>query len=145
MLKKENCNAWFHHVSILVDDYEKALAFYEALGMEKYLEWDENGQNKCFLDTCNGPFLEMTQGKPGEAGAGQRFQHYCLYVDNTDAFIELAEKNGAKVLTPAGDYPLTCLDGRKVVSRAGNILAPGGEMIEIINWPGYEPAEYEKF
>ena len=145
MKTEKNFNCYFHHASILVDDYDAAIAFYDAIGFHRYFEWEENGQRKCFLDIGAGPLLEMTQGVSEKDPVHSRLQHYCLYVDSVDGFYEQALAAGAKSLVKPDPYPIHCTDGTVINSRACVVLAPGGEIIEVIHWKGYDPNNYENY
>ena len=49
----------FHHIAMFASDFEKSLAFYQALGMKPYTEWGEGKKRIMLLDVGNGDMLEL--------------------------------------------------------------------------------------
>ena len=143
MIKEDNFNCYFHHVSLNVNNYHEVVAFYEALGMKKYVEWRMYGALHCFMDMGNGPFLELHGSN--EELIDKRMQHICFHVDDVDSFYDLAIRTGAKPGTREPcDSPLECID-RTIIARVAHVVGIGGESIEIINWRGYDLSNYEAF
>ena len=119
------------------------MIFYKALGMEIYLEWEsepneqESGRH-CFIDIGNGPFLELHSCDKPNLQAN-RFQHFCLDVEDVDAFYEIEIQNGATPIIEPHVCPLPCKPTPISKARVAHVYGPDGELFEIINWYGYQP------
>lgn len=143
MENKKFPGTMFHHCSINVNDYDKSVAFYKALGMDVYLEWEtepteqESGRH-CFIDTGNGPFLELHSSNKRNLQAN-RFQHFCFQVEDVDAFYAAAIQNGATSIAKPRDCPLPCRPNPILKARVAHVYGPDGEPFELINWYGYQP------
>jgi catechol 2,3-dioxygenase-like lactoylglutathione lyase family enzyme len=137
--KSKGCK--FHHVAINVQDYEKSVNFYKALGMKVYLEFDSNdGNQHCFMDVGDGPYLELHSTKETDLRE-TRMQHFCFHVDDVDAVYELAMENGAAPKVPPFPpqvCPLNSTPKPIPNARVAHFYGPDGESVEIINWYGFK-------
>jgi catechol 2,3-dioxygenase-like lactoylglutathione lyase family enzyme len=137
-------SAFFHHVALNVEDYDKTVCFYQGIGFKKHLEWEENGFLVCFLDTGNGLILEL-HGNNGHY-ENSRLAHISIHADNVDAFYRLALKNGGEsIKEPFDADPLVLVTGEEIYSRMCWVRSPNGETIEIIKWKGFDPENYRGF
>jgi len=127
----------FHHVTIRTTVYEKAIGFYEALGLTKYIEWKEKMGRCCFMRMAKSLFLEIKEFTEPILEPG-RLEHICFHVDDVDAFYRLAIENGAKTVMAPFNGPLNCTPKPIPDSRVCHIRGPSGEAIEIINWFGFK-------
>jgi catechol 2,3-dioxygenase-like lactoylglutathione lyase family enzyme len=135
----EGCT--FHHVSLNVRDFDKAVAFYKALGMDVYVEFSiDDGGRHCFIDVGDGPYVELHTSTEAEL-ADSRLQHICFHVDDVDATYARALANGARPKMPPFDYKLRCTT-ITIDARICHVYAPDGTGIEFIRWKDYEPRRY---
>jgi catechol 2,3-dioxygenase-like lactoylglutathione lyase family enzyme len=137
-------NAAFHHIALNVNKYDQIVKFYEAIGFKKQIEWVENGLMVCFLDTRNGMCLELHEA-PGEF-TNSRVSHICVYVDDVEAFHQVALYNGAEAIIDPGDSPpLKLLNGKEIFAHTSWVRSPNGEVIEVLKWKDYDRGNYQFF
>ncbi|HLL87850.1 MAG TPA: VOC family protein, partial [Tepidisphaeraceae bacterium] len=120
----------FHHVAIKVYDFEKAVAFYKALGMTEKLAWGEGDGRGVLLDTGDGSYFEVFAGAPeaeprDEWGKGSALIHVALRTSDVDAATELAEQHGGRVTMQPKDIKIA-----HVPVRISFVQAPTGEVVE---------------
>ncbi|GHU81007.1 hypothetical protein FACS189468_2460 [Spirochaetia bacterium] len=141
---KNTINADFHHIALNVNKYDEMVKFYGAIGFTKQIEWVENGLMVCFLDTRNGMCLELHE-VPGEF-TNSRVPHICIYVDDVEAFHQVALDNGAESMIEPRDSPaLKLLNGKEVFAHTSWVRSPNGEVIEVLKWKDYDRAHYQSF
>ncbi len=128
MLKKAS------HVCFMVKDLEESIPVYERLFRLKAERMPPfpSGVRTANLTLPGGLDIELFQPAPDTDGAkwlaanGEGIHHLCLEVDNVDAELAQAAKNGAQLVTPksrkAGPFTIG-------FARAG---ATGGVLIEYL-------------
>ena len=127
----------FHHVSIRTTVWDKAINFYEALGLKKHIEWTEEMGRCCFMQISDGLFIEIKEFSEPIKEPG-RFEHICFHVDDVDKFYKIAIDNGATTVMAPFNGALKSSPKSIPDSRVCHIVGPSGEAIEIIDWYGFE-------
>ena len=118
-----------HHVALNVNDLEKAIKFYEALGMTLPRTWGEGVEAGAMLDMGDGSILEMFANGDGKGIVGV-IGHFALDVDDVDAAYRTALEAGA---TPdPGWEPMDIVIGSQppYPARVAFVFAPTGERVE---------------
>jgi glyoxylase I family protein len=130
----------FHHVAVKVFNphFDKAVAFYKALGCVERTAWGEAEKRGILLDTGDGNYMELFANGPDlkhdEWGVGAAVAHLALRTTNCDAAIRIAEKAGAKVTAEPKNVEM---GPEKIKIRIAFCQAPGGEVVEFFqNEPG---------
>jgi methylmalonyl-CoA/ethylmalonyl-CoA epimerase len=108
-----------NHVAVVVDDMEKALAFWrDALGMELHGLRDVPAENSrvAFLP-LPGSEVELVQPTTDDSGIakylakrGPGMHHLCLEVDNIEAMLAQLKSKGVRLIN---EEPRTAADGKK--------------------------------
>ena len=113
----------FHHIALRAYDFDKTIAFYEALGLVTKHRWGtdaraEGGKDSraVMMDVGDGNYLEIfagREGDPNEELPEGALIHFALRTDDTDAALEKARALGAtvtmepkRVFPPNGERPL---------------------------------------
>ncbi|MBP0963431.1 MAG: VOC family protein [Oscillospiraceae bacterium] len=118
-----------HHVALNVNNLEKAIKFYEALGMTQLRTWGEAEEAGAMLDMGDGSILEMFANGDGKVIVGV-IGHFALDVDDVDAAYRTALEAGA---TPdPGWEPMDIVIGSQppYPARVAFVFAPTGERVE---------------
>lgn len=110
-----------HHVAVVVQDLERALAFYrDALGLEvtERCEVPDEGVEVASL-TLGTSEIELLRPTDEESGVarflakrGEGLHHICLTVEDVEAAMEQLRDAGAEVL---GDEPRVNAEGRRYI------------------------------
>ena len=132
--------AYFHHTSLRARNYDRALAFYQALGLSLYVEWNEESGRCCFLKADDQTFLEIKEYL-GEVKSPGILQHICFHSDDVDAFCAAAVANGARIRRAPLELPLPCSPKPIEKVRLCHLYGPNDEEIEVINWYGFQLQE----
>jgi methylmalonyl-CoA epimerase len=129
-----------HHVAIVVQDLDEALAFYrDALGMEvsDRRQVPEEGVEIAFLSAGQAE-IELVQPLTEEGGIarflqkrGEGLHHICLALDDIDTAMSRLEAAGARVL---GEEPQAGADGTRYVFV--HPKSAHGVLIELYEAPG---------
>lgn len=89
------------HVALWVSDVDRAVEFYETLGLERQWSFEMNGVDNIYLGDEQGELQlkhdpdRTTPIAPGRADV----DHVALTVDDTEAMVERAVDAGAAVVT----------------------------------------------
>jgi len=122
-----------HHVCLRVPNlYETADFYRNAFDATLVAEWgeDEREDHAFILDLGTGDFLEIFGcSQPFELG---KWQHVAIWTDNMEAAYERALANGAKIHTNPAISHIPTRSGQIVHMKFGFLVAPGGEMVELI-------------
>ena len=125
----------YAHMAIAAKDFDKSLAFYQALGLTIYTQWGEGDSRIALLDMGDGSLLELfakpdlnTDRVAGVAD-GNPFLHFAFAVQNVDEAYRIALEAGATPLKPPAEMPLKatplCL-----TLRIAFVKGPSGEELE---------------
>jgi len=141
----------FHHVGVIVKDMDKAVDYYQSLGIATFLpehtfdsstfsDWKLYGKTPDTIDKHRGRFiqigplaLELLQPVSGESihdeffdSKGEGIEHICFAVDDLEEeTAKLAEKGIPAIASGKGIANFAYFD----THRVGNVL------IELVQWP----------
>ena len=124
-----------HHVAMKVADFDRTLAFYQALGMTVDLAWGAkgpDGDGRAAMLACGrGANIEVFAGGPVGGRPEGQWMHVALETDDCDAAWDRAMAAGAK---PQSDKPFNAeikRDGQPSVHvRIAFFYGPDGEIVE---------------
>lgn len=125
----------YAHIAVASNDFDKSLAFYQALGMTVYTEWGEGDKHIALLDMGNGALLELfckpalNTEKSAGLEDGAQFMHFAFSADDVDEAYRVALAAGATSLIAPKDAPL---DSHPVplTLRVAFVKGPCGEELE---------------
>lgn len=90
-----------HHAAIAAPQYDKAVAFYEALGFVPYKEWGEGASRVCLMDAGGGAYIELfAAGALPQDACGANFMHLAFSVSDVEKTYRLAIGLGAREKQP---------------------------------------------
>lgn len=120
----------FHHVAMRVKDFDKSLKFYrDGLGFVQKAAWGTKPNRTVLLDTGDGNYFEIFEGKPDQTAQEGIFLHIALRTDNCDSAVESARSAGAEVTMEPRDIDLK--DATPPLKmRIAFIKGPDGETLE---------------
>lgn len=119
----------FAHMAIAARDFEKSLAFYEALGLILYTQWGQPGSRIALLDIGDGGKVELFE-KPDMDMSGQNaFVHLAFAVQNVEDAYQTALRAGAQPVKPPVEMPLEARPNR-ITLRVAFVKGPAGEELE---------------
>ncbi len=118
-----------HHVAINVNDLEKCITFYQALGMTLLRRWGEGSGAGAMLDMGNGSILEVFADGDGKGTVGV-IGHFALDVEDADAAYAAALEAGAA--PDPGWEPKDIIIGSQppYPARVAFVFSPTGERVE---------------
>lgn len=120
----------FHHQALKANDFDKSLAFYEALGMKTVLSWGEGDGRAAMLDLGDGGRIELFAGGSDEKyPAAGKYMHLALRCDDVDAAYAHALSIGAAP-DKAPNTMLLQSAPAPVSIRIAFVFGPSGEEIE---------------
>jgi glyoxylase I family protein len=129
----------FHHVAIKVSDYDRAAAFYQALGFTVTASWGDGAARGALLDTGDGNYVEVFAGGPatpprpafGSAALDAApFIHLCFRTHDLERATQAALAAGATLSLPIKELTLNTHQGKQIPIRISFVTAPTGEVIE---------------
>ncbi len=120
----------YAHIAVAAKDFDKSLAFYEALGCRVYTRWREGDGRIALLDMGDGSLLELF-AKPTLDGDGATspFLHFAFSAQNVDEAYRRALEAGATPLKPPTEMPLDSHPLRLTL-RVAFVKGPSGEELE---------------
>lgn len=133
----------FHHVAIKVHDYERAVAFYKALGFTEKLDWGEKtatADNRgILLDAGDGNYMEIFAGGPANAtyhpwGEDAALKHVAFRTSDLEHALQVAAAAGATITMQPKDIVMG-RPGKSVNIRVAFVQAPTGEVVEFFTCP----------
>jgi glyoxylase I family protein len=127
----------FHHVAIKVKDYDRAVAFYTAIGFVEKLSWGGDADRGALLDSGDGNYIEIFAGGDGRPqpiwGEGAPLTHVCFRSNDIPGSIAAAERAGAIITMQPRHHTIDAHDGRKVTIHIAFCQTPTGEMVEFFD------------
>ena len=125
----------YAHMAIAAKDFDKSLAFYQALGLKVYTQWGEGDTRIALLDMRDGSLIELF-AKPALNTAqiagvteGNPFLHLAFSAQNVDEAYRVALEAGATPLKPPYEVPLPSHPLRLTL-RVAFVIGPSGEELE---------------
>jgi len=118
----------FHHVALKVNDFDRSIAFYQALGFEVFRSWGEGDSRACMMNIGSNEYFEIFAGGKEETPYGRYF-HLACKVDNCDEAVKVAKEAGAKVKSEPRDVDIPS-EPEIYPVRIAFIYGPDGEEIE---------------
>jgi len=123
----------FHHVTLSVYDFEKALEFYkEVLGLKEVLSWMMGDTPAVMLKMDCGGHIELFGNGTPEPESNPSWIRVALEVDNVDTTYEKALEYGAETLSPPRNI-IIADDGIKKIYCVF-IKCPGGGVVQIYEY-----------
>lgn len=119
----------FGHMAVGATDFDKSLAFYQALGLTLYTMWTKDNTRIALLDIGDGSKIELFEKPALVHTSDGPFIHLAFSVQNVDAAYQHALSVGA---TPdKSPYELS-LDSHplKITLRVAFVKGPDGESLE---------------
>ncbi|MEQ9459875.1 MAG: VOC family protein [Phycisphaeraceae bacterium] len=128
-------NCGFHHVAVVVSDFDKSLDFYtNLLGMKEAAQWQAPPKRAIMLDTGDGNYIEMFENKdrPQHADAGNEpWFHIALRTTNLDEVIARVREAGYPVTMEPTHIDIKTTDDRTIPVYICFFKGPDGESIEL--------------
>lgn len=121
--------AGFCHIALGAVDFDKSVAFYEALGMKAVRSWGAAPHRAVMLDMGDGGIIEMFEGSPNEDEVMPKWQHLAIATTDTDGAFAAAVVAGAKAKSEPKDTVIPCNEGGYPV-RIAFVYGPSDEVIE---------------
>lgn len=122
----------FHHIGLKANDFDKSLAFYEALGMTCIARWENASGPIAMLDLGDGGRIELF-GDGGEAfSENGKWVHFALGVPDVAAAYEVALAAGAESQSAPRDLALQA-EPKAMTIRIAFVKGPDGEVIEFFH------------
>ena len=125
----------YAHVAIASNNFEKSLAFYQALGMTIYTQWGEGDARIALLDMGEGALLELfskpalNTDKTAGLEDGAPFMHFAFSAEDVDAAYHTALAAGATPLIAPKNAPLQS-HPVPLTLRVAFVKGPCGEELE---------------
>ncbi len=125
----------YAHMAIAAKDFDKSLAFYQALGLTIYTQWGEGDSRIALLDMGDGSLLELfakpdlDTEKVAGITEGNPFLHFAFSAQNVDEAYRIALEAGATPLKPPAEVPLPSHPLRLTL-RIAFVKGPSGEELE---------------
>lgn len=125
----------YAHIAIAAKDFDKSLAFYQALGLHVYTQWGQKTADTdtriALLDMGDGSLVELF-AKPGmdvDVTPVSPYLHFAFSVQNVDEAYRIALEAGATPLKPPAEMPLDSSPLRMTL-RVAFVKGPSGEELE---------------
>ena len=119
----------FSHMAIGARDFEKSLAFYEALGLKLYTQWGQPGRRIALLDIGDGGKVELFEKPDADMSGQNSFIHFAFAVQNVAEAYEIALRAGAQAVKAPAEMPLDSRPNR-ITLRVAFVKGPSGEELE---------------
>ena len=120
----------FHHIALPVKNFDEVVAFYkDGLGLKEYIAFNmDNGIRGIMLELEYGGCIEIFDNGSGEPESNALWAHFCIGVDDVDAFYNKALGLGAKSrMEPTS----LVIEGTKTLPvRIAFVYGLAGEVIE---------------
>ncbi len=119
----------FHHTALRVADFDRAIKFYQELGIETARSWGDAPKRAAMLNAGDGNYIEVFEGGDADAPSEARMIHFALRTPDVDAVHAAALKAGAQEKVAPKDVEIPSHQGPLPV-RLSFVIAPEGEIIE---------------
>ena len=119
----------FHHTALRVVDFDRAIKFYQDLGLEIARSWGEAPKRAAMLNVGGCKYIEIFEGGDPEAPSEGRMIHFAFRTADVDAAHAAALEAGAQEKMAPKDVEIPCHQGPLPV-RISFVVAPEGEIIE---------------
>jgi glyoxylase I family protein len=119
----------FHHTALRVVDFDRALQFYQSLGLSVTRSWGDAPKRAMMLNVGDGNYLEVFEGGDPAAPSEARMIHFALRTPDCDAAHQAALDAGATEKMAPKDVTIPSHQGDLPV-RISFVIAPEGEIIE---------------
>ncbi len=119
----------FHHIALNSSNFDRSVAFYNALGLTESVRWGEGEGRAVMLDMGDGGCIEIFAKGENRDRVDERFLHLAFKTEDVDAIYETAVKAGATTKTapcnvsPDGAVPAISM-------RIAFVYGPDGELLE---------------
>lgn len=121
----------FHHVALKCKDFEKSIAFYEALGLKEYARWGSPERRIALLNLPGGGKMELFSDGGDMYPEEGKYVHFALASSDVEGDYERAVKAGGTPLTPPKTVELASSPVLLTLHLAF-VKGPDGEQIEFI-------------
>lgn len=119
----------FHHIGLKAANFEKSVAFYEALGLKPVVGWGEGSKRILMLDLGDGGRLELFASGGDEFSENGKWIHFAMGVEDVEAAYATALAAGAESLTAPKIVPLNS-HPMKISIQVAFVKGPDGEQLE---------------
>lgn len=119
----------FGHMAIGATDFDKSLAFYQALGCKLYTMWGTGNSRIALLDIGDGNKVELFARPDMVHTTDGPFIHLAFAVQNVDEAYQHALSVGATPDKPPMELPLDS-QPLKITLRVAFVKGPDGEILE---------------
>lgn len=125
----------YAHMAIAARDFDRSLAFYQALGLKVYTQWGTGEGRIALLDMGDGSLMELfaKPALPADKVAGVEdgnpFLHFAFSVQNVDEAYRIALEAGATPVQAPAEMPLDSHPLRLTL-RVAFVKGPSGEELE---------------
>lgn len=119
----------FAHMAVGAKDFDRSLAFYQALGLKVYTAWGEGDNRIALLDMGDGSKLELFSKPDMPVSEDGPWIHFAFSVQNVDEAYRIALEAGAIPVKPPTEMPLDSKPLRMTL-RVAFVKGPNGEELE---------------
>ena len=121
----------FHHIALKCKDFEKSIAFYEALGLKEYARWGTPERMIALLKLPSGGMMELFSDGGDMYPEEGKYVHLALASSDVEGDYERALKAGA---TPHIAPKTVELQSSPVLLtlHLAFVKGPDGEQVEFI-------------
>ena len=119
----------FHHIGLKADDFQKSVAFYQALGLKEVVGWGEGEKEILMLDLGDGGRIELFASGGDEFSENGKWIHFAVGVEDVQKAYDTAIAAGAvSHIAPK----IMELDSRPypMAIQVAFVKGPDGEQIE---------------
>ncbi len=121
--------AGFHHIALRVNDFEKSMEFYKALGFSCKFMWGEGDGRIAMLDMGDGTIVEIFAGGANEPAEG-RFFHLAIKAEDIEAAYNVAINAGAKPNIEPKIVPIDDAKPHPIKLHIAFVYGLNGEVLE---------------
>lgn len=119
----------YSHMAIAAPDFDKSLAFYQALGLKVYTQWGEGKNRIALLDIGDGGKIELFAREASKPAPDGPFIHFAFSVQDVEGAYRAALAAGAVSKAAPVEMPLSA-SPVDITLRVAFVIGPGGEELE---------------